>query len=112
MNPVTAEILDELNSDIVSHGLIIQFMKDANVYEGLAAIRVEGVLSELLTTANVEIGNANLAGPDYVEFIAWKGTVAERISRAMQAVNLLSGPDKEFAYWLCLRKNIDRFEKN
>jgi len=48
--------------------------------------------------------------PDYVEFVAWNGSVEERVNRAVKAVAAASGPDKEFADWLCLRENVDRFE--
>ena len=53
---------------------------------------------------------AKMKTPDYVEFVAWNGSVEERVNRAVKAVAAASGPDKEFADWLCLRENVDRFE--
>lgn len=50
------------------------------------------------------------ANSDFVKFIAWRGTVEERVSRAMESVATAIGADKEFAYWICLRENIDGFE--
>jgi hypothetical protein len=64
----------------------------------------------LLLSGDVEIGVAKEARPDYVEFIAWKGALAQRIARALRAVDDAAEGDQDFAYWLCLRDNIDRFE--
>jgi hypothetical protein len=67
-------------------------------------------LTELLSSGSVDVGEAKLSSPEYVEFMAWKGTVEERVERASAAIDAAHGPDKEFAYWLCLRRNVDRFE--
>jgi hypothetical protein len=99
-----------LNDDIVSHGLLAQCVEQFGSDAIHPQVRVKDLLEELLTSGKVDIGVARLASPDFVEFVAWKGSVVERTSRAMDAVAAASGANKEFAYWLCLRQNVDRFE--
>jgi len=98
-------IRELLGQDIVSHGWVVQCVQQE--YE--PHFEWPEVLRELLS-GDVEIGEAKLSTPDHVEFIAWKGTIAERASRAVERVEGLQAPDREFAYWLALRKNVDRFE--
>lgn len=111
MSETIDDLLEMLNDDLVSHGHIAQYLKQTDPSGPLSEERVRDVLKELLTLGKVEIGVAKLTRPDYVEHVAWRGTVEERVSRATKAVTVANGHDKEFAYWLCLRKNIDRFEK-
>jgi hypothetical protein len=110
MNTITEDVLSHLDQDIVSHGLLAQCVKQHKEGDEPLDSRLAGVLEELLTSGKVEIGVARLKGPKYVEFIGWRGTVCERVARASQAVKRTSGPDREFAYWLCLREHVDRFE--
>ena len=105
------DILEQLNHDMVSHGWLVQCVKQDKTGNEPLHLRVTGILEELLMSEKVEIGETRLSSSDYVEFIAWKGSISQRISRANEAVERTSGPDKEFAYWLCLRKNADRFEE-
>jgi hypothetical protein len=105
MNNVVNCIRELLSSDMLSHGLLLQTVEQL----GEPSPDWKAVLSELLTE-DIEIGEAKLASPDYVEFIAWKGTIKERVMRAAKRVEGLAAPDREFAYWLALRKNVDRFE--
>lgn len=108
MTAITDQIIEELNDDMVSHGWLIQIIEeDENCHSPRPDLQI--VLAEVLAKG-VEIGVARSASPDHVEFIAWKGTIAERIARAVDQVKNCSGPDKDFAYWLCLRRNVDRFE--
>jgi hypothetical protein len=104
MTTIINDILEMLNDDMVDHGFLAQYLQRSG-----SEVRIADVLEELLTSGKVEIGIA-IATPGYVEFVAWKGCVAERISRAMNAVAAASGADKDFAYWLALRENVDRFE--
>ena len=104
------DILEMLrDTDMVEHGFFVQCVADGN---GGAALepRVEALLAELLSSGKVEIGEAKQASPGASEFVAWRGTVAERVSRAGSAVSNAVGHDKQFAYWLCLRENVDRYE--
>lgn len=110
MNAITNEILEMLTDDIVSHGLLVQCVEQVESDANSSRVRVRNTLAELLASGRVEVGVARLATPDYVEFVAWKGTVDERVRRAIEAASSVSGPDEEFAYWLCLRENVDRFE--
>ena len=104
------DILEMLNDDIVSRGLVAQSVEETE-HDLLSRSEKEGkVLKELLASDKVEIGAPVRLRPDYLEFVAWRGTVDDRILRAMSAVANTVGHDKEFAYWLCLRKNVDRYE--
>ena len=103
-------ILEALESDIVSNGFLVQLIRNAEGDMPPSQERIRQVLIMLLSKGCVEIGNARIAGPDYVEFIAWNGNSHARITRAMNAVSTTNDNEKEFAFWLCMRKNIDRFE--
>jgi hypothetical protein len=104
MSTILKDVLEMLSDDMVSHGWLAQYLKLSE-----SEARIEDALEEVLSSGKVEIGETN-AIPGYVEFIAWKGSVAERISRAVNAVAAVSGWDKNWAYWLALRENVDRFE--
>ena len=103
------DVLEMLRDDMVSHGFFVQCIADGGGHCALES-RERALLTELLSSGKVEIGTAKLARPDYVEFIAWTGTIPDRISRAITAVRNAVGHDKEFAYWLCLREKVDRYE--
>ena len=107
MSTIVNSILDCLQDDIVSHGLLVQCSEQE---EACGDTPWEDVLTELLAR-EVEIGSAKNISGTYVEFVAWKGTIDDRVSRAIEAVSKAFVPDKEFAYWLCLRKNVDRYEQ-
>jgi hypothetical protein len=106
----TTEILELLEDDMVSHGFLAQCLSQADFVGTASETRLEEALKDVLATKKVEIGLAKRTTPDYVEFVAWKGTIDERVKRALEAVANAGGSDKEFAYWLCLRENVDRFE--
>ncbi len=112
MTSTTNDILEMLNDDIVSHGFFAQCLApDPAERRGIVFdLKMRDQLAELLSSGKVEIGETKVPRPDYVEFVAWRGTIDARVARAMNAVDTASGPDKEFAYWLCLRENVDRFE--
>ena len=112
MTPTTDDLLEMLDDDMVSHGLLAQCLKQADATTTNSNNQLADALRDLLATGKVAIGSANLTTPDYVEFVGWRGTTDERIERALQAVDKADGPDEEFAYWLCLRENVDRFEEN
>jgi hypothetical protein len=103
-------LLEMLNDDIVSHGLVVQCLRQSESSTAPIDASIGHVLTELLASNNVDVGDARLSSPERVEFIAWKGTVEERVKRALSAIHAVNGPDQEFAYWLCLRRNVDRFE--
>lgn len=112
MSTINNYILDLLNDDMVSHGLLAQCVdQDKSVGRDGRKLEWREVIEELLSEKKVEIGVAKIASSlDHVEFIAWKGTIGERIARAVESVESIAGPDREFAYWLCLPENVDRFE--
>lgn len=103
MRTIVNDLLEQLDEDMVSHGWLVQCVEQED-----AQLDWKSVLAELLSE-DVEVGDTR-AAPNYLEFIAWKGTIEERVSRAIASLNSLSGHDREFAYWLALRKNVDRFE--
>ncbi len=105
MRRLVTDLLKELAEDLVYHGWLAQAVEHED-----AGLDWKTVLTELLSEG-VEIGDARVASPKYVEFIAWKGTAEERVLRAIECVNGLSGHDRTFAYWLALRKHVDRFEE-
>ena len=109
MTTISQYIMGLLQDDILSHGLLVQCVEQGERGDKATMSALKDVLAELLSD-EVEIGSAKSTANDYVEFIAWKGNVSERIDRAIECVDKAVGPDKEFAYWLCLRKNIDRYE--
>lgn len=100
-------IRDEL--DMVEHGFFVQCIADGGGDFALES-RVEALLAELLSSGKVEIGEAKQLSPGASEFVAWRGTVPERIRRAMNAVSNAVGHDKQFAYWLCRREKVSRYE--
>jgi hypothetical protein len=111
MTTTTEEIIDLMNDDMVSHGLLEQCLVQANSGNELSSHGVSMAIKELLDTGKVAIGSARMIRPDYVEFVGLNGVTDAKIQRAMEAVKAASGPDKEFAYWLCLVDDVDRFEE-
>jgi len=112
MSPLALEIIEELKDDLIYHAWIMQGIKHEYGGDDMSLrLRLIELLKELLSSGKVEIGETRLGPRRNVEFIAWKGTIEDRISRAMMAVDQASGFDKDFAYWICLNKNIDRYEQ-
>ncbi|MDZ4781431.1 MAG: hypothetical protein SGJ19_14365 [Planctomycetia bacterium] len=114
LSEIGTQILDELKDDLIHHGWLVQGIELMENVRPCSSQRLQQVLTELLETKKVQIGNANrtqLAGKDYVEFVAWKGSEQERIQRALAVVAAAGGHDVLFAYWLCLNENVDRFEE-
>ena len=104
---IVVELLDD---DIVYHGFFVQCLQQDQDDVAGHALDWRDVLEQVLLSGKVEIGDARLASPDFVEFIAWKGTVADRVAKAVERVNSADTDSRPFAYWLCLRGNADRFE--
>jgi hypothetical protein len=109
MTAIAAELADQLNDDLLSHGWIVQCVNEANGRRSGLELHWKDVVGELLS-AEIEIGDTRIASPRYVEFVAWRGTISQRIVRAEERVKNSLPSDREFAYWLCLRKNVDRYE--
>lgn len=104
------DVLEMLADDMVSHGWLVQYLEQSESSSSPVDERIRLLLTQLLSSSKVEIGIPEQATPEYLEFVAWKGTVEERVRRALAAVDAVSGHDELFAYWLCLRENVDRFE--
>lgn len=105
------DILEMLRDgpDMVDRGFLIQCIAERGGSQPLKS-RVETVLADLISSGNVEIGVTTELRPGVSEFVAWRGTVQERIRRAQDATSAAVGHDQDFAYWLCLRDNVDRYE--
>jgi hypothetical protein len=110
LSTIANYIVELLNDDMVSHGLLLQCVDQSEGIGESSQLNWKGILAELLL-GDVEIGVAEKVSDNYVEFIAWRGSSGERIGRATNSVNNAIGADREFAYWLCLRKNVDRYEE-
>src|ERR1700722_2238844 len=99
MSEAANDILEMLQDDMVSRGWVVHFCSetiDPNVGE-------KEVIEELLTSEKVDVGLPSQSRPDYIELVAWRGSVPERTTRALDAVAAATGADKEFAYWFALR---------
>lgn len=110
MHEISSYIVELLSDDIVNHGFFVQCVQDNKSSKNSPQLEWIEVLEDLLSSGEVEIGSTK-AKPEYVEFIAWKGTIKDRLSRAVECVNTASDFDRDFAYWLCLHENIDRYEE-
>ncbi len=106
----TQAVFELLETDLVSSGTIGQCLRSLNPNELENDATLKDFLKEILSSGNVEIGNAKMASPNYVEFEGWIGDVDEKIDRARKAIEMAEGANKEFAFWLCLTKNVDRYE--
>lgn len=71
---------------------------------------LRNALRELLESRKIEIGETSLDTPDYLSFIAWSGTVDQKIDRAIKAVHGSNETDRPFVYWLSARDRVDRYE--
>ena len=107
MSKIADDIYEQLGDDMVSHGWLVQCVEQENQW----GLEWKSALAELLAR-DVEIGDTRQASPEYLEFIAWRGKTEDRVARAAERVESLTGPDREFAYWLALRKNVDHFERD
>ena len=106
---ISSYVIELLNDDMMSHGFLVQCVAQNETDENGPQLTWRDVLEDLLS-GEVEIGMVESKSADYVEFIAWKGGVDERLSRAVECVTKASASDQEFAYWICLRNNVDRYE--
>ena len=110
MHEISSYIVELLSDDMVSHGFFVQCVEDDESSKNRPQVECTDALADLLSSGEVEIGSTK-AKPEYVEFIAWKGTSKDRLSRAVECVNTVRDFDRDFAYWLCLHENIDRYEE-
>lgn len=109
MKNIIDDIYDLLRADMLSYGVLEQQLRNSvGCEQGVEDL--DSLLERLLSAGDVEIGTARLANPAYVEFLAWTGSIESRIERAHRAVEGAEVKEKPFAYWLCLKKNVDRYE--
>ena len=103
------DVLEMLADDMIYHGWLVQYLEQSGTDSAAVGKRIRPLLADLLASGKVEVGVPE-AMAEYVAFVAWKGTVEERLRRAEAAVEAASGNEKGFAYWLCLRETVDVFE--
>lgn len=106
---ICRKIKDALQMDLVSVGELRQIVLDTAGREGDVAGFVRKIVRQLLT-GNVEIGEACNVEGGYVKFVAWRGSVGERCERARLVMRTCQEDDQGFAFWLCLRDNVDEYE--
>jgi hypothetical protein len=106
---VVQKVRAALQEELVSVGEVRQIIADPAVAQAEGSDPLEQVLRRVLAD-DVEIGYAKNVGGTYVEFVAWKGSIAERCERAYREVDTCGHSDRGFAFWLCLRANVDEYE--
>ncbi len=112
LSELITELSEELASDIVSYGWLMQGIENMLDNSSNRMKQLETVLHKLLSSGIVDIGNAQMADIDRVEFIAWKGSVNHRILRAINSITSSQGTDLYSTFWLCRHDNVDRYEAN
>jgi hypothetical protein len=104
------EIIEYLETDILDFGFFAQMVSGAGAYnDEMRRDVVFTHLESVLKDDRVAIGNAVDTG-GYVAFISWRGTSDENLKRARSKVESLSNFERGFAFWLCLKKNVDKYE--
>ncbi len=101
--------MESLQTDLVSVGELRQIVLNTAGKKGDVAEFVWKVVRQLLT-GNVEIGDTCNVEGRYTKFIAWRGSVDERCERARLVMRACQEDDQAFAFWLCLRGNVDEYE--
>ena len=104
------EVLALLSHDAVSHGWIAQTVAEGTNLDVPLREQITTLLTTLLDSGLVDVGTLREASHDRLEFVAWSGSTQARVSKALDNADQACDADKEFAYWLCLRQNVDRFE--
>ncbi len=111
MNGIVDDVREMLQDDMLNHADLVHYVRYRCGDDVDTVREVASVLEHVLQTGEIEIGNARLIPTrDYVEFVAWRGTVQDRVKRALEAVEAADEMDKHFAYWLTFRRNVDRYE--
>jgi len=103
------EIKLELDIDLVSNGWLLQTAKDFLPKGIELPVFMEKVIIELIA-AGIEIGETYNIDGKYVKFIAWRGDVGQRVTRARRVVTSTQERDRDFAFWMCLPANVDEYE--
>jgi len=114
INAACKTIKDGLEEDLCSYGWLRQTVKECCLSDVADPESVQAVMVELLASG-VEVGKAVKAFKDSVEhvaFVAWKGTVEERVGRALTSVDSHTESDRDWAFCLCLPENVDEYESN
>jgi len=98
-----------LERDIVSYAELRQITRDSSPDGNDPTCSLEIIIAGLLDEG-VQIGNALDIEGAKVKFVAWKGNVGERVSRACSELKSCAERDRDFAFWFCLSSNVDEFE--
>jgi hypothetical protein len=106
---ISERVIDSLQDDLVSVGELRQIIADT-LAEKVAAPDFMTQLIRHLLAKGVEIGDARNIDVNYVKFIAWKGSITDRSERAFRQAECLDEVDRDYAFWLCLERNVDEYE--
>ena len=109
INLVVQRIRDALQDDLVSVGEVRQIIADTAGAKAEGGDPLEQILRGLLAD-DIEIGYAKNVSGNYVKFVAWKGSITERCERAYHELETCGDGDRGFAFWVCLRANVDEYE--
>lgn len=98
------EVIEELHTDIVSCGWMLQATHGKDTPNDIRNA-LEALLSD-----HICIGDAQGVDGRYVKFVAWSGSKHTCIDRAIRKHSELSDHNKDYAFWLCLKQNVDEYE--
>lgn len=107
------EELKEGIDDLIYNSWIEQAVRLRVSNEAQISLYLMNVLEEMLKSREVEIGGEVRRERDGVKYIAWEGTVEQRIARAFQETERARQVNPNWglcAYWLRLREKIDGYE--
>ncbi len=133
MSEIADAMVDQLDAGYCHHADVDRILREIN-WENLEAQRPPGVdlqaitrnspiirptdeqirnaLREIVESGKIEIGNTALDSRGYGTFIAWRGSVEERVDRAMNLLKAYADEEHSFVYWLCLRERVNRYENS
>ncbi|MEM7625865.1 MAG: hypothetical protein AAF333_09565 [Planctomycetota bacterium] len=103
MNSLLDILVESLETDIISYGELKEIIATHSNKELLDFVG-------FALQHDIEIGTAVDSNGSYVKFIAWSGSINSRIERALLTIEESQEFDKDFSFWLCLRKNVDATE--
>jgi len=109
---IVQNVKETLDTDIVSYGELKQIASDCGGIgpdDAKGQLWITAILDHILSV-DIQIGDAINPDGQRVQFVAWRGGVQDRIVRAIHAIEHADKLDREFAFWLCWRRNVDRFE--
>jgi hypothetical protein len=112
ISEATFEVKAGLHEDLCSYSWFKQTVK-SHLRSDKDLVSFEKEVIAVLLASEVEIGQALPAvrnAEKFVKFVAWKGTISEKITRAYDLLEKQSQLDREWAFVFCLKLNVDEYE--